>query len=262
MEKIAPLKSRKAFLTHRLEQELRELCPPKKVRPFDPDILPTNEAIIWHRDHLIATGELTENTPNLDKIVCIASDLLAVWEQLETPNRPFLGVRDKVKAVLKKWRDLKGRGGWSKLCNITCNCLAKLKEQDIPEDVDEATGMPRVPCTCGNKDKWTSEIVRFYKDQRLHTAAPTLKMWRPWSREVTEQQIQEELDNAFNQVDADRKAPPMESQHAAVQEQRSKSWLITVTRMRVMVALSSMTSAVPGHRESPSLTEKWATASQ
>ena len=78
----------------------------------------------------------------------------------------------------------------------------------------------------------------------------------------TEQQIQEELDNAFNQVDADRKAPPIESQHAAVLEQRSKSWLIMVTRMRVMVALSSMTSAVPGHRESPSLTEKWATASQ
>ena len=113
MERIAALKSRKAFLTRRLEQELRELCPPKKVRPFDPDILPTNEAIIWHRDHLIKTGGLTENTPNQDKIVGIALDLLAVWEPLETPNRPLHGVRDKVKAVLKKWRDLKGRGGWS-----------------------------------------------------------------------------------------------------------------------------------------------------
>ena len=82
--------------------------------------------------------------------------------------------------------------------------------------------MPRVPCNCGNKDKWTSEIVRSYKDQRFHTATPTLKMWRPWSREVTEQQIQEELDNAFNQVDADRRAPPMENQQVAVQEQKEQ----------------------------------------
>ena len=199
---------------------MTELCPPKKVRPFDPDILPTNEAIIWHRDHLIETGELTEKTPNQDKICRISSDLTAVWEKLETPNRPPRGVKDKVKSVLKKWRDLKGRVDWSdsgKLCDIACNCLAKLKEQDIPEDVDKATGMPRVPCTCGNKDKWTSETVRFYKDQRFHTKAPTLKTWRPRARE--EQEIQEELDNAFNHVDADRRAPPVANQHAAVQEQ-------------------------------------------
>ena len=39
---------------------------------------------------------------------------------------------------------------------------------------------------------------------------------------MTEQQIQEELDNAFNQVDADRRAPPMENQHEAVQEQEEQ----------------------------------------
>ena len=31
MERIAARKSRKAFLARRLEQELKELCPPKKV---------------------------------------------------------------------------------------------------------------------------------------------------------------------------------------------------------------------------------------
>ena len=67
---------------------MRELCPPKKVRPFDPDILPTNEAIIWHRDHLIETRELTEKTPNQDKVDRIASDLLAVWEQLWEQRLP------------------------------------------------------------------------------------------------------------------------------------------------------------------------------
>ena len=37
-----------------------------------------------------------------------------------------------------------------------------------------------------------------------------------------EQQIQEELDNAFYQVDVDRRAPPMENQHAAVEEQEEQ----------------------------------------
>ena len=39
---------------------------------------------------------------------------------------------------------------------------------------------------------------------------------------MTKQQIQEELDNAFNQVDADRRAPPMENQQVAVQEQKEQ----------------------------------------
>ena len=49
-----------------------------------------------------------------------------------------------------------------------------------------------------------------------------LKTWHPRSREVTKQEIQEEPDNAFNQVEQHRRAPPMEKQHMAFQAEEEK----------------------------------------
>ena len=194
----------------------------KTAKEFNQDILPTNGAVIWHRDHLIEKGELKVNDLKSAKANKIAEDVCKVWKNLGVPQRVFKNATDKVRAVLQKWDNHKGRGlpDADKLCDIACNCLAILKKEDISEEIDKASGRPRVPCTCDRREEWTIQAVRFYKDQRFNTLAPTIKMWYPRPR--GEEELLRELENALReQPDIDRRVPPTDSNHELVEEEEA-----------------------------------------
>ena len=109
-----------------MTESLQKEFDPKKVKEFDPDVLPTNGAVIWHKDYLIKKGKLNVNDHLNVKAKKIVTDMYKVWENLGVPRRVFKNAEYKVKAVLQKWVQLKGRPlpDADKLCDIACKCLS------------------------------------------------------------------------------------------------------------------------------------------